>query len=552
MLKSFIVALTSLAFLSCGSADNSSDQQKTYDDVQALVSLYDGLGGIINSDFATCANSGATADPLINKICQIAQAATEEEKIQILAQLGAFQAALGNEIEQIKIDLINEASAVDGEIVNINSIISNLTSAINDPTSGLVALQAAIASLTRNRYVLIKSPYDFPGCDPVGMTCPAVITLDGNTDYEINGQIDIGTSRLELEDGAQVYGLNNFSDGITYTGSGNMFANVSNGGFIVRNLRIVSSTASSIVFNVAGDNSTRIYINNNYFFNCYSLGKVSTANSIWFYNNESNSTTATIGMVVDGTVSYLNFSNNTFTNTSNSNLTTMLQIATGTFSTIRISNNSSLSDSSYTDLRAFNIIVPSPILPAVSDGKFTNNDASNGLLFASTGTQISSTDTAWWFENNMWLSDSTFFGSMYYTGVQTLQSATLNSWAKIIVTAPGYTGGYNERFTHLSGSLTYNGNVVNKNFKVTVAILLQNSTNNAKTVGAKIYKNGVEVPNTLSSLLLPNSNAIPVTLNMTSVVPMTRNDYIDIYVARTAGANNNYYVNSLSVTAEEL
>jgi len=455
-MKHLVVALIiSLSFLSCGTATNRDfEAQTTYSnnnaDIEALASLYNSLGTLIQSDFATCASTGNTADLLINKICQIAQAATVEQQIQLLAQLGEFQAVLGDRIDNIKIDIINEATTVDGEITSINSTISNLASQINDPTSGLLALQAAITSLTRNNYELVKSLTDLPGCDPSNGTCPSVITLSANTDYEINGLINVGTSRIELSNGTQIYGLNNLNDGITYTGTSALFTNTGYGSSIIRNLQISAPSATK-VFNISGNASTRVYVNNNYFSNCSSLGSITTASSVWFYSNESNTTTSMSGLVIDGTVSYLNFSNNVFNNTSNTNLTTMLQITSGIFSTVRISNNVSLSATGNTNLRAFNIIVPSPTQPSVADGEFSNNDASNGLLFSSVGTQISSADAKWWFNNNVGLANSTIYGLMHLDTSSIINmSNTLNTPMPV---RGNFIDDYHERTSIVTGML---------------------------------------------------------------------------------------------------
>ncbi|MFH1222953.1 MAG: hypothetical protein V1647_01250 [Pseudomonadota bacterium] len=543
-----IAAMASTLFImNCGGSDVSTDEsEKIKSDIEALTSVYNSIGSLVESNFATCSNLGLTSDALVNKICQIAQAATVEMQVELLNELGVFQQALGGRIDQLTLDLINGVNGLDAQISNINSVISGLITDMNSAESAIIALQTATADLTRSRHVIVKDVGDFPGCTPG--PCPNPIVLDPSTDYEINGIIDIGANGISLGDKTQIYGLNNFNDGITYTGIGSMFITSANESAIIRNLEIRAASANK-VFDLTGNSTSRIYINNNYFYNCTKLGVMNGGGTVWLYANESYSATAMSGLNVSGTVSYLNFSNNIFTNTiAGSEIINMLQVTSGTLNIVRVSNNNNVSPSANMFFRAFNITTT----PTIADGRVTDNTASNGYLFGTTPTQVTPNLSNWWFENNTGLANSTYFGSMYYTGTQTLQSAVLNAWAKILVTAPGYTGGYNERFAHAVGALTYNGKVMNKPFKVTTTIVLQNFNNQAKTVGARIYKNGVLIPGTEFQLLLPNNAAIPVTLNMSSVVNMSGNDYIEIYVARVAGANSNYYVNSLIVTAEEL
>jgi len=124
-----LVLMTAVLFMAFAGCDDnkhvmSTEAQATLEDVnsrlEALISLTNSLNTLIESDYATC--SGSITDDLVRKICEIAQAATAEMQVQLLAQLGVFLNALQSQINQIKLDIISEGNDITNAQNDINAI----------------------------------------------------------------------------------------------------------------------------------------------------------------------------------------------------------------------------------------------------------------------------------------------------------------------------------------------------------------------------------------------------------------------------------------------
>ncbi|MEI6079712.1 MAG: hypothetical protein WCQ53_03635, partial [bacterium] len=442
--KLLVLAAFSLVLFSCG--DSRSVDPAAVDDgaykLDQLRSISAVVQGLVQSDYASCTDSGSGSDlenSLIRKICAVAQSADAELQVRINDQLSSFANGLQDQIDTLSGSLASDSINTNQRIDAILATISTLTSRISDAETAISALQSAVTSISRTNYRLVRTLSDLPA--PVA----GVITLSANTDYEINGNINIGTNQLKLSAATQIYGLNVLNDGVTYTGTASMFTNVANASLIIRNLSITASSATK-VFDFTGNSATSIYINNDYFLNCSILGTIVGGKEVWITNNESNSVTAMTGFSVSGNVTYLNFSYNVFTNTNNASIITMLQIPSGTFTTARVNYNSSLSSAGNTLLRAFDITTT----PTVVDGKLTNNDATNGLLFSSSGTQIlPSNTTSWWFNNNTGINNSTIYGSVWIsTSVVQANTTAANTYVPV---RGIFSANYNERMSYEFG-----------------------------------------------------------------------------------------------------
>ena len=141
------------------SADsNKAENEKRLKDLEnqvlALTGVQTQINSIIQSDFATCPNSGDTADALINKICKVAQAANVESRVQLKGELSQYLAQLSAKIGGVNTSLVTlradfeaNAASVTAQIAAINTAIGALQSDIFTLQSQMSSAQSAIAAL---------------------------------------------------------------------------------------------------------------------------------------------------------------------------------------------------------------------------------------------------------------------------------------------------------------------------------------------------------------------------------------------------------------------
>jgi hypothetical protein len=512
----YFASLVMLAFLSCaGGLEVTSPSDDVNSQLNALISLQGSLGSLAQSSYATCSNSGDLTNPLIQKICTIAQSADAELQTMLLDQIGIFSNALQTQITQMESDLVSNTQAVSSRIDTINATIATLTTQMTSAASAITALQSAVSSITRNNFVLVKSLSNFP--TPVA----GVITLLSGTDYQMNGIINLGTNTLVLSSGTQIFGLDQLNDGLKYTGAGTMISNVANANVIINNLNI-QTTAAATIFGLTGNSSTQITITNNYFTDTggATLGTITGGNDIWFYNNNSSSSTAMTGLTVAGTVTYLGFMSNVSYNTSNTSLVTMLAITSGTFTSVIIDGNNSITPAANTNPRAFNI----PAVGATfTDGNLTNNNCANGLLLWGGATQVAATSSSWWFQNNTGLQNSNYYGQMYIS-TSTAQPTTITNFYPVRGT---YASSSTERFTFQAGIIEDNRTAQSPNLAIVaggsgyaVGNLLTVSVNGTGSqVKVKTVSSGSVTALDFTTSYLPGKNYIVATPEATTVTP---------------------------------
>ena len=134
-----VISLGTLLFvLSCaggGGVDTQSQQDQLNSlnsQVQGLVSMEGQLNGLAQSEYADCTDTGDLTNPLVQKICVIAQGATAELQTQLLAQLGTMSENLESQIEQVQTDLSNEAVALSTRIDTVSSEIATINSSLTE------------------------------------------------------------------------------------------------------------------------------------------------------------------------------------------------------------------------------------------------------------------------------------------------------------------------------------------------------------------------------------------------------------------------------------
>lgn len=189
-MKSLIVGLTlASAAVGCGRQERTVTEQtpesetdrlrKQIFDLQGTVSQ---INSLVLSDWASCASGGPdTLSTLQQNICKIAQASTVEAKLQLKGELAAFAQSQEKElnelssrldatpsqsdVNQLKTDLYGSTSAtcaapLAGSVCQrLNSAESRLTaleSTVNNPTTGVAALNTAVASINSQLSAVIN------------------------------------------------------------------------------------------------------------------------------------------------------------------------------------------------------------------------------------------------------------------------------------------------------------------------------------------------------------------------------------------------------------
>lgn len=103
------------------------------------------LAALLSSDFATCPSSGETADPLINKICKVAKAATVEDRVKLQSQLSSYIDKMGETIDSMKEQMARGPSATD--MVTVNALITSIQGQITSVTTSISTLQTQMSSV---------------------------------------------------------------------------------------------------------------------------------------------------------------------------------------------------------------------------------------------------------------------------------------------------------------------------------------------------------------------------------------------------------------------
>jgi hypothetical protein len=116
--------------------------------ITALSATAASLDAIINSDYATCPSSGDTADPLIRKICQVAQASTIELQVQLTNQMASYVNDLKDQITANQTDLANQQALIDAANTAVATNTGNIATLQSQITAANLQLSTINATLS--------------------------------------------------------------------------------------------------------------------------------------------------------------------------------------------------------------------------------------------------------------------------------------------------------------------------------------------------------------------------------------------------------------------
>lgn len=134
-----------------GCGKSTDPYQDLSDQVDHLKSISDSLQSVINSDYSTCPPSGDTSDPLIRKICTVAQASTNEARVELKGELATFASQLQDQITAVNADLLSHQASIDSINASVTSMLSNiatLQAQMTSANSAITALQTLTASIS--------------------------------------------------------------------------------------------------------------------------------------------------------------------------------------------------------------------------------------------------------------------------------------------------------------------------------------------------------------------------------------------------------------------
>lgn len=413
---------------------------------------------------------------------------------------------------------IVEAQCSDGFITGSIGASSTLT-VIYSPTTPL-------ANVT-----VIQSLSDFP--DPVG----GVITLVENELYQINGFVDIATNRLVINGNNPFIGKNGGHDGLTYTGTGDMFT--SETGEALTLIALAINCPNGTVFNMDGGGSGLLFVQQNCaFIDGAELGSISNMQAVQFDNNifSSNGDGFTFGGANNARLSFTK-------NTINGNAGTFIDLTTGVWESIVLNGNQAVNTPSGATF----------LSGAANSANITNSGLVEANIFSGVGTYLDTITN----EDLKW----EFLGNKGNNGTQNSQregGAFISaSAATVITTGSGdagnpipivgtFTNKIAKRFTSdAAGELTYIG-LEEASVNVMVIADLDPSS------GAnKVYKIGIAIDGTVDEasqiqLSVDNNNPSPVSCQFP--VAMTTGQTAQAYIENITDETN-VTATSLSIVA---
>lgn len=149
-MKQVIIAFVLLSIFSCGE-DEPDRYEELNDRVNSLQIISDSLQAVVQSDYATCPALGDTSDALIRKICNIAQAATNEARVELKGQISAYANQLNVQLAEVNNDLASHRVSLDSiqaTLVLIQSDITTLQGQMTSANAAILALQNLTASIS--------------------------------------------------------------------------------------------------------------------------------------------------------------------------------------------------------------------------------------------------------------------------------------------------------------------------------------------------------------------------------------------------------------------
>lgn len=458
--------------------------------------------------------------------------------------------SLQSQIDSNDADIAQNALDISTASGTLQSEIDNLTAsdiAITTTGVGYSDLEATgptvqnftdtlMVKLSRDvqldNFELIKSLDDFPA--PVG----SVISLSGSTVYLINGDISLGSNRIETARDTVLMGLDSTNATLRYTGSGDMISSSSDpvsDTVTVKNLTIISPTAGSRVFNLEGAPGTLVEIKDCSFGaggpssnSVNSLGFIETGSLLSFTHNVISYTTS--GLTISGTTghpSLTEIDNNKFIANPDSHVS--LTVLSGAYDHLEINANlfEMVPSGAALYIEEFGSNLSSASIFANS---FANGDPSSQVL---TGPLDLYNNVYWEAESNIGLRDTLATGFVTFSGNST--ATIIGNTTSFYKAAGTTTPIISERFdTSVSNRLEFLG-LDDKIFTIDVTgSIAVNGLNQVLEIAIFKYDSATANLIRIRSVQITTGAANnSVGFALTDEETLSTNDYIELHVRNT-------------------
>jgi len=371
-----------------------------------------------------------------------------------------------------------------------------------------------------SRYVLVKEKADFP------LPASGIITLDFNTNYEINGTIDLTGDRLQCNGSNKIFGINPRTD-VLITSNVVALISAQDAGFIGDNIGLSNPTGLIFQFQDTIANTNNLFLRGCVVSGFLELAQVSDLLLVDIekcgFQNGSN------GISFDGTFSEgVRFTGNVIEDTVTG---TLVDLGTSTFGALSLDHNFVKSSLGLVFLSG---LPDSGNIPVGSQASVISNITFGGNIPVITGVKF--TDLRYDFQINNTIPDSAPIGSMYsednsieteidFVGVPVKVAATTSDGANI------------QRF-EMSGDneLTYTGQKVFYGL-ATVSATIERAFSlfGSKSVRVYVYQNGSPIEGGSQGIEVDTIARSVTTLADVVVSP---NDKFSIFIANDTDSND--------------
>jgi hypothetical protein len=400
-----------------------------------------------------------------------------------------------------------KAKFIDSEMTTDNELsaaVNNLQAQINtgNANSGYPCL------------VFVKDKMDFPAA------VSGVITLGDNINYFLVGTVDLLGDRLVGGVNTVIIGGSSENCILKSTGlSASTALITSNWSLPLRNFSITHGTGVNLD---GGANQASVALDwfGVNFLNCATVGTISN------YSNFIMSDCALLSsanMTFDGTLGTVGFINCLFSGIAGQ--TTLNFPATLTITRrVRAIYSSFVAFGGATAI----YVDPTAIIPTEAYVLDTIN-FSGGATY--TG-GIDYTSNKAFFSNCKGIVNSSAIAQMSFhnNGTSTVLGAA-NNFVKVSGTTT--PNAINQKFTHTNNRLTYSGGI-SRSFKIGAVCSV--SANNGQIVSVRIAKNGVTLSDSESQATI-SANGRFENLKCQTIIEMTTNDFVELFVANNANTN---------------